>query len=184
MRVVYVLICLALSGSVFADDLVFPETIGDFQRADFMDFERETPGAGYGQNYRAPKALATVYVYTRGLTVPDSADDEFFAQELARTRSEFQAIAAQRQYAGVRIGEYGRFVDIGGDRCLSMLAGYTLGASTHITMTCVMPFDRKILKVRYTFETADTAAQGAQLRAFLTALGELLGTRKPASPTE
>jgi hypothetical protein len=183
MRQMLLLLAWGMSAAAWADDpLPFPAMLGEFEHNAFQDYEKDSPGLGYANNYSGTNAVATVYLYTRSLSVPAAANDPFFAEELARSRTEFEQFAAQQGYEEMQMARYGEFASAGGYPCLSMLAGYVENGAPRVTMTCVMPFNQQILKVRYTFvPVLNSDDQGPRLAAFLSALAQFLKQHETAS---
>ena len=172
------LLLLLLTLSAEAEVISLPATLSDLEQSEFHDLEAQYPGKGYLYNYRAPNVSATIYLYdNQAEAIPASVEDELFLNELKKSRTEFEWVSEQRQYANLTVQDFGNFETLGDYRCRSMVMAYTAGQDILLTWTCIMPYDNKILKLRYTLLPKDTPRQRQLKDEFSTALGDYLSQR-------
>jgi len=170
---------LSSDGSIRNIEKVFPERIGSLKLVECSDFEKKTPGLGYGISYRTPGMSADIYAYDfRMKDIPEGAESEMMKKHFEQVAAEIYQIEKAGKYRNVKPAgtvEGRKLSGIG-----FLYRGFTLereGAAME-SRIYLTGYKGKFFKIRITYEASSELNLSGEADAFADKIFEILG-KKP-----
>jgi len=152
--------------------LTFPRKIGGAQLGKSHDFEKTSPGAGYGVEYLRPGWAVHVYIYDLGLpSIPEDVQSGTVKQTFEEAK---EAILRSPSYANVEL-KGAHFIADASLRPRFLCATLTFkrqDIANAVSLLCVTSWKNKFVKFRVTTQSQKGAETEA--KSFVEAWAKVL----------
>jgi len=148
--------------------LVFPDRIAGATRGDVKDFERSSPGLGWGVKYLLPEWMIDIYVYDlQQRSIPEGSDSAVVMSQLGKAKGDIIELEKQGTYRNVSLkGDY--TIRDAHDRPRLACAAFTYTRQQTVNVDsflCLTGWGGKFIKFRMTTPAHNTSAE--ESRRFL-----------------
>lgn len=154
--------------------LTFPSTIAGAERFSVLDYEKDSPGLGYGVGYRQPGVVTTVYIYDlKKRDIPDDPSAPAIATQLEAGKADM--LRAPRQGANLTIEPKDQFsiADVHSRTrlvCIAAKLVRTDPPNELVSHLCVGGWKSKFVKFRITTEQQSQADARRLMQAWMDLL--------------
>jgi len=156
----------------------FPDHLAGMDRGKIADFEKDHPGLGISVGYNGPRIIATIYLYTMGMTsIPDDTDSPAFVAHFRQTAEDIFQAGRQGLWNDVKkTSEEALFIGPSqtGRKALCYSFSYSPNKDDLLSKLCLFTYRNHFVKIRFTYGKDIKTKAEETFKILLEALADII----------